>query len=125
MARLMAPRITGTNTTTYKAVTISLDGDQFDRIRLTEKVVLKAYGPQGSGSMELVLRNAGRGKRNARGSETLAIEADEDTFIGLISPTMKVRFLGDSSRTTFETERITCMPLFAAKAPLLEQSLKD
>jgi hypothetical protein len=125
MARERRPSISGMRTTTYKSISISLDEETFGRVLLSENVVLKAVCPPSNGSLELVLKNKVGGRIKPRGSETVVIEADEETFIGLVSPTMKVRFEGDSFSVPFQTEKISSKPMFSIKPPLVDAIKKN
>jgi hypothetical protein len=121
MARGRRPEMLGSKTATYKSLCIALDDETFGRVLLSEKVVLKAVCPPSNGSLEIVLKNTVGGRVKPRGIETVVIEADEETLIGLVSPAMKVRFRGECFSVPFKTEKIQSQPLFSAKPPLLDE----
>jgi hypothetical protein len=121
MAGGKRPTISGSRTTTYKTISIVLDEETFVRVVMSEKVVLKAVCPNSNGSLEVILKNRVGGRITPKGSETIVIETDEDTFIGLVSPTMRVRFKGEYYSAPFDTEKISSRPMFSTKPPLLDE----
>jgi len=119
MAREKAPITIGSVPITYKSITLSVDDNMLGELLKSRSVRLRTICMDPAGRMDIMLDNPNPGKRK-RGQDTVEIETDRETMIGMVSPTMKVIFQGDTYSAEFDTRTIGSRPLFSSEKPLSE-----
>lgn len=118
MAKDGVPVTSGPFPLTYKSITLKMDDRMLGELLRSRTVRLRAFCLEDAAGMELLLENPNAAR--ARGQDTLEIETDRETMIGMVSPTMKVVFQGDSYSAEFDTKDIGGRPLFSSPKPMTE-----
>lgn len=124
MARESAPVTLGQVPLTYKSITLNVDDQRLGELLKSRRVRLSAVCLDPVGKIEVLIENPNP-VRGSRGTDSVEIEADSQTLIGMVSPTMKVVFRGETYSAEFDTMGISGRPLFSAAGPLQEGIRKD
>ncbi|MEW6722512.1 MAG: hypothetical protein AB1324_04575 [Candidatus Micrarchaeota archaeon] len=124
MAKEFHPIIVGPMPATFKKLTISVDDRMLGELVKSRQVRLRANCIEHARSFEVLLdnRNPVRGKRTM---DSVHIEADLETLVGLVSPTMKVVFEGESYSAEFHAAAVAGRPMFSSVGTLTEGAMKD
>ena len=124
MAKEFHPIILGPMPATFKTLTISVDDRMLGELVKSRYVRLRADCIEHVRSFEVLLDNPNPVKRK-RLADSVHIEADLETLVGLVSPAMRVVFEGESYSAEFHATAVAGRPMFSSVGTLTEGIRKD
>ncbi len=100
---------------------LRLDAATFSRAQSSESVILRVYCPESRAALNFTLANMDN-KRKGRDGMVLDLQLDQETFMGIVNPKLKVIFQYENILAPFATLAMARGSLFAAHPPMTDMA---